>query len=285
MLIVIVMLAVVLTRVMTIFVQQQRFYSDISAIIQTRSSTRDAAYVLQSDFARSLRRAATSTRWARASWSFARSSDPRSCAPSTRLERSHRAAAQCGDGAALTSWLTPPANGDTVLIFAPGSTAAAVTTRSGLRSHRPAHSECELSQHNRSDHDGGRSDTGYTFNVKPALSARRPSARRFASYDALATSCIRQHRATGISDTSIACLARAGLQCAGTDCRTVRPTQPRGNRRDRVQLPRFPRRGHGEPALVRRVDLVARAQTRLRSHRRLQERTDDGFDVRQHRSA
>ena len=48
-LIVIVILAVVLTSVMTIFVQQQRFYSDSSAIIETRSSTRDAAYVLQSD--------------------------------------------------------------------------------------------------------------------------------------------------------------------------------------------------------------------------------------------
>src|SRR5206468_5041421 len=47
--IVVVLLAVVMTSVMTIFVQQQRFYSDSSAIIETRSSTRDAAYVLQND--------------------------------------------------------------------------------------------------------------------------------------------------------------------------------------------------------------------------------------------
>ena len=50
MLIVIVLLAVVLmSAVMTIFVQQQRFYSDSAAIMQTRSLTRDAALVLQSD--------------------------------------------------------------------------------------------------------------------------------------------------------------------------------------------------------------------------------------------
>jgi prepilin-type N-terminal cleavage/methylation domain-containing protein len=127
-LIVIVILAVVLTCVMTIFVQQQRFYSDSSAIIETRSSTRDAAYVLQSDL-RSLSPKGGDI-YAMGSRFVEFRSQPGSSVVCT-IDASRTVITvpplNVSTGAALTSWLAPPAKGDTVLIYDPGSTPSAVT--------------------------------------------------------------------------------------------------------------------------------------------------------------
>jgi prepilin-type N-terminal cleavage/methylation domain-containing protein len=172
-LIVIVILAVVLTSVMTIFVQQQRFYSDSSAIIETRSSTRDAAYVLQSDF-RSL---------------SPKSGDIYAMGPSFMEFRSQLGSTvvctidptrtiitvpplNVATGAALTSWLTPPANGDTVLIFAPGSTAAAVSDTFyvyALTALPTGNASCPNSTSLTTT--AGEATQGFTFKVTPALSA------------------------------------------------------------------------------------------------------------------
>jgi len=121
-LVVIVLLAIVLTSVMTVFVQQQRFYSDSAAIMETRSSSRDAAYVIQSDL---------------------RTVSPKSgdiysmTAKSVEFRSQIGASVVCTidgsrtiltvpplnvtTGTALTSWPAPPALGDTVLIYDTGT--------------------------------------------------------------------------------------------------------------------------------------------------------------------
>ncbi|MEO6211277.1 MAG: prepilin-type N-terminal cleavage/methylation domain-containing protein [Gemmatimonadaceae bacterium] len=121
-LVVVVLLALVLTSVMRIFVQQQRFYSDSAAMMETRSSSRDAAYVIQSDL---------------------RSVSPKSGDIYSMSSKSIEFRSQTGasvvctidgsrtiltvpplnvaTGAALTSWLAPPAVGDTVLIYDSGT--------------------------------------------------------------------------------------------------------------------------------------------------------------------
>ena len=232
-LIVIVILAVVLTCVMTIFVQQQRFYSDSSAIIETRSSTRDAAYVLQSDF-RSL---------------SPKSGDIYAMGPSFVEFRSQLGSTvvctidptrtvitvpplNVATGAALTSWLTPPANGDTVLIFAPGSTAAAVSDTFyvySLTALPTANASCPNTTGLTTT--AGEATQGFTFKVTPALSAG--TDRRLA-HSHHATRALRA--VSGSIGQLVSRLLRlrapacAGLQCAATDCGSVRRTESRGNR-------------------------------------------------------
>lgn len=168
-LIVIVILAVLLTTVMTIFVQQQRFYSDSAAIMETRSASRDAAYVIQSDLR-----------------AISPSGDDIYAMDSKFVEfRSQRGASvlctvdgsrtiltvpplNVATGAALTSWLAPPAVGDTILIYdadpavdsfnvytltAVPSTSATCPNATGLTS------------------TSGEATQGYTLRVTPALTA------------------------------------------------------------------------------------------------------------------
>ena len=121
MLIVIVLLSLVLTSVMTIFVQQQRFYSDTSAIMQTRSSTRDAAYVLQSDL-RSISPGDTDIYSMGSSFVEFRSQLGTSvvCTIDGTGKVLTVPPVNLAAGTALTSWLAAPASGDTLLIFDPG---------------------------------------------------------------------------------------------------------------------------------------------------------------------
>jgi len=127
-LIVIVILAVVLTSVMTIFVQQQRFYSDSSAIIETRASTRDAAYVLQSDL-RALSPKSGDIYKMGSSFVEFRSQPGSSVVCTIDPTRTVITVPplDVATGAALTSWLSQPSRGDTLLIYDPGSTPAAVS--------------------------------------------------------------------------------------------------------------------------------------------------------------
>jgi prepilin-type N-terminal cleavage/methylation domain-containing protein len=120
-LVVTMILTVVMTSVMSIFIQQQRFYSGSAAIMETRSATRDAAYVLQSEL-RAL---------------SPKSGDILSMGTGFLEFRSQTGATvvctidvsgtvlgvpplDVATEAALTSWLTPPAVGDTLLIFDAG---------------------------------------------------------------------------------------------------------------------------------------------------------------------
>ena len=120
MLIVIVLLALVLTSVMTIFVQQQRFYSDSSAIMQTRSATRDAAYVLQSDL-RALSPRSFDIYSMGSNFVEFRSQPGASVVCTIDGTRKLLTVPPLNlvTGSALTSWLAAPAAGDTLLIFDP----------------------------------------------------------------------------------------------------------------------------------------------------------------------
>jgi prepilin-type N-terminal cleavage/methylation domain-containing protein len=124
-LIVIVLLALVLTSVMTIFVQQQRFYSDSAAIMETRSATRDAVYVLQSDL-RSLSPKGGDIYAMGPSFIEFRSQPGGSVVCTIDVSRTILTVPplNVATGAALTSWLAPPAAGDTVLIFDAGTTSS-----------------------------------------------------------------------------------------------------------------------------------------------------------------
>jgi prepilin-type N-terminal cleavage/methylation domain-containing protein len=172
-LIVIVILAVVLTCVMTIFVQQQRFYSDSSAIIETRSSTRDAAYVLQSDF-RSLSPKSGDIYAMGPSFVEFRSQPGSSVVCTIDASRTIITVPplNVATGAALTSWLTPPANGDTVAIYDPASTPSAVTDTFNiytLTALPTANASCPNATGLTTT--AGEATLGYTFKVTPALTA------------------------------------------------------------------------------------------------------------------
>lgn len=172
-LIVIVILAVVLTSVMTIFVQQQRFYSDSSAIIETRSSTRDAAYVLQSDL-RSLSPKSGDI-YAMGSNFVEFRSQPGATVVCT-IDASRTVITvpplNVATGAALTSWLTPPTTGDSLLIFDPGSTTGAVSDTFNiytLTALPTANASCPNSTGLTTT--AGEATLGFTFKVTPALTA------------------------------------------------------------------------------------------------------------------
>ena len=127
MLIVIVLLAVVLSAVMTIFVQQQRFYSDSAAIMQTRSSTRDAASVLQSDL-HALSPKSGDIYSMGASFIEFRAQPGSSVVCTIDGTRQVLTVPPVNVSAesGLTSWLSAPVSSDTVLILDPGPNAAAV---------------------------------------------------------------------------------------------------------------------------------------------------------------
>jgi hypothetical protein len=176
MLIVIVLLAVVLSAVMTIFVQQQRFYSDSAAIMQTRSSTRDAAWVLQSDLH------ALSPK----------SGDIYSMGPSFIEFRTQPGSSvvctidgtrkiltvppiNVASESALTSWLAAPVSSDTILILDPGTNTNSSDDvwRTYVLSALPAAAgSCPNAT--------GLTTTaaeavgGYTFHIEPALTATTP---------------------------------------------------------------------------------------------------------------
>jgi prepilin-type N-terminal cleavage/methylation domain-containing protein len=120
-LIVIVLMALVLTSVTTILVQQQRFYSDTAAIMQTRSSTRDAAYVLQGDL-RALAPGDSDIYSMGSNFIEFRSQLGASvvCTISVSKLVLTVPPVNVNSESALTAWLTPPAVGDTLRIFDPG---------------------------------------------------------------------------------------------------------------------------------------------------------------------
>ncbi|MBK5186782.1 MAG: prepilin-type N-terminal cleavage/methylation domain-containing protein [Gemmatimonadaceae bacterium] len=172
-LIVIVLLAVVLTSVMTIFVHQQRFYSDAAAIMETRSSTRDAAYVLQSDL-----RALSPKNgdiYAMGSKFVEFRAQPGSSVVCT-IDGTRTVLTvpplHVATGAALTSWLAPPAWGDTLLIFdtdtIPGSGGNHWRTYT-LTAAPAANGSCPNATGLTTT--SGEASLGWTMNVTPALTA------------------------------------------------------------------------------------------------------------------
>ena len=172
-LIVMVILAVVLTCVMTIFVQQQRFYSDSSAIIETRSSTRDAAYVLQGDL-RSLSPKSGDIYKMGSNFVEFRSQLGSSVVCTIDPTRTVITIPplNVATGAALTSWLATPSRGDTLLIYDPGSTPAAVTDTFNIYSIAAVptvNASCPNSTGLTTT--AGEATQGYSFKVTPALSA------------------------------------------------------------------------------------------------------------------
>jgi prepilin-type N-terminal cleavage/methylation domain-containing protein len=171
-LIVIVILAVVLTSVMTIFVQQQRFYSDSSAIIETRSSTRDAAYVLQSDL-RSLSPKSGDIYKMGSSFVEFRSQPGSSVVCTIDPTRTVITVppVNVATGAALTSWLAIPSRGDTLLIFDPASTPSAVTDTFNIYTIAAiptVNASCPNTTGLTTT--AGEATQGYSFKVTPALS-------------------------------------------------------------------------------------------------------------------
>jgi len=118
-------LAVVMTSVMSIFVQQQRFYSGSAAIMETRSSTRDAAYVLQSEM-RALSPESGDILAMGAGFIEFRSQTGASAVCTIDVSKTVLTVPplNVATEAALTSWLAPPAVGDTLLIFDAGTTGA-----------------------------------------------------------------------------------------------------------------------------------------------------------------
>lgn len=172
-LIVIVILAVVLTSVMTVFIQQQRFYSDSSAIIDTRSSTRDASYVLQSDL-RSLSPANRDIYSMGANFVEFRSQIGSSVVCTIDGTRTIITVppVNVATGTALTSWLTAPAQGDTILILDAGSSTGAVSDTFNvytLTSAPTVNGSCPNATGLTTT--GAEATLGYTFRVTPALSA------------------------------------------------------------------------------------------------------------------
>jgi len=172
-LIVIVILAIVLTSVMTIFVQQQRFYSDSAAIIETRSATRDAAYVLESDL-HSLSPQSKDIYSMGSKFIEFRSQVGSSVVCSIDVARTRITVPplNVATGAALTSWLSAPASGDTILIFDPGSTSGATSDTFNVYTLTAAPAtgaNCPNSTGLTTT--GGEATQGYTFQVSPALTA------------------------------------------------------------------------------------------------------------------
>ncbi|HXT47289.1 MAG TPA: type II secretion system protein [Gemmatimonadaceae bacterium] len=176
MLIVIVLLSLVLTSVMTIFVQQQRFYSDTSAIMQTRSSTRDAAYVLQSDL-RSISPGDTDIYSMGSNFIEFRSQLGTSVVCTIDGTRKVLTVPPVNVAAetALTSWLSAPISGDTLLIFDPGplSGPADDSWRVYTLTALPA-SAATCPNSTGLTTTIGEATQGMTFHVTPALTVTTP---------------------------------------------------------------------------------------------------------------
>jgi prepilin-type N-terminal cleavage/methylation domain-containing protein len=176
MLIVIVLLSLVLTSVMTIFVQQQRFYSDTSAIMQTRSSTRDAAYVLQSDL-RSISPGDTDIYSMGSSFVEFRSQLGTSvvCTIDGTGKVLTVPPVNLAAGTALTSWLSAPASGDTLLIFDPGPLSGTGDDSWRVYTLTAAPTSAALCPNATGlTTTVGEATQGFTFRVTPALTGTTP---------------------------------------------------------------------------------------------------------------
>jgi prepilin-type N-terminal cleavage/methylation domain-containing protein len=172
-LIVIVLLALVLTSVMTIFVQQQRFYSDSSAIMETRSATREAAYVLQSDL-RALSPMSGDIYAMGSNFVEFRSQPGASVVCTIDVGRTLLTVPplNVATGAALTSWLATPAAGDTLLIFDAGPSPGVVSgtfKTYALTAAPTANASCPIGTGLTTT--AGEATQGYTLRVTPALTA------------------------------------------------------------------------------------------------------------------
>jgi prepilin-type N-terminal cleavage/methylation domain-containing protein len=172
-LIVMVILAVLMTSVMTIFVQQQRFYSDSAAIIETRSATRDAAYVLESDLHAISPKSRDIYSMGSKFIEF-RSQVGSSVVCTIDLARTTITVPPLNvtTGSALSSWQSPPASGDTILIFDPGSTTGATSDTFNVHRLTAAptpNANCPNTTGLTTT--GGEATQGYTFKVSPALTA------------------------------------------------------------------------------------------------------------------
>ncbi len=124
-LVVITILALVLTTVTSVFIQQQRFYAGTSAISDVRSATRDAGYVLESEL-RGLSPTDSDIYAMSASSIEFRSNIGASVVCTIDPSRTSLTVPplSLSSQAGLTSWASAPALGDTLLIFDPGPLAA-----------------------------------------------------------------------------------------------------------------------------------------------------------------
>ncbi|MEP7065329.1 MAG: type II secretion system protein [Gemmatimonadota bacterium] len=268
-LIVIVILAIVLTSVMTIFVQQQRFYSDSAAIIETRSSTRDAAYVLESDL-RSLSPKYGDI-YAMGSNFIEFRSQPGASVVCT-IDASGTIITvpplNVTTGAALTSWLAPPAGGDTLLIFDAGSSPGTVSDTFNIYTLTAAptpNASCPNTTGLTTT--AGEATLGYTFRVTPALSATTVVGAPIR--------VVRRARYELYQESS------GNWYLGYFDCAPAR--NPKCNPLQPIAGPYLPPNAGGtggiaftyrdstgavtaNPLLVRRVDLAARAKTTVDVH-------------------
>jgi prepilin-type N-terminal cleavage/methylation domain-containing protein len=268
-LIVIVILAVVLTSVMTIFIQQQRFYSDSSAIIETRSSTRDAAYVLQSEL-RSLSPQSGDIYAMGPSFVEFRSQPGSSVVCTIDASRTVITVPPLNvtTGAALTSWLGTPTLGDTLLIYDPGSTPAAVTDTFNVYTVAAiptVNASCPTTTGLTTT--AGEAAQGYSFKVTPALTAGTTVGSPIR--------IIRRARYELYQATS------GNWYLGYYDC--IPSRSPKCNSLQPIAGPYVPPNLGGtggivftfrdslgvvtaDPLLVRRVDIAARAQTSVSVH-------------------
>jgi prepilin-type N-terminal cleavage/methylation domain-containing protein len=169
-------LAIVMTCVMTIFVQQQRFYSGTAAIMQTRSSTHDAAYVLQSEL-RSMSPSSGDIYAMGANFIEFRSEIGVSVVCSIDGSQTVLTVPplSLATGSALTSWLSTPTSGDTIVVFDPGTIAgpAADTFRLYTLTAAPSPgASCPNSTGLTTT--AGEANQGWTLRITPKLTATTP---------------------------------------------------------------------------------------------------------------
>lgn len=268
-LIAIVLLAVVCGAVMSIMVQQQRFYSDSAAIMQTRSSTRDAAAVLQSDMHAMSPKSGDIYSMGTSFIEFR--TQPGSSVvctiDATRLILTVPPVNVTTE-AGLTAWLAAPLLSDTVLILDPG-----LTTSSADDVWRPYVLTAAPTGVASCPNATGLTSTvaeasaGYTLRITPALTATT-----------LAGAPIRIIRK---AHYEIYQEASGNWYLGYYDC--VKLRAPVCNTLQAVSGPYIPANVGGTggivfsfrdstgvvtatPALVRRIDLVARAQTAVSIH-------------------
>lgn len=269
MLIVIVLLAVVLSAVMTIFVQQQRFYSDSAAIMQTRSATRDAASVLQSDL-HAMSPKSNDIYSMGASFIEFRSQPGSSVVCTIDATRKILTVPPVNVSAesGLTSWLAAPVSSDTVLILDPGLNANSsddtwqvyvLTANPTVAGTCPNATGLTTT--------AGEAAAAYTFNITPALTATTPVGAPIR--------IIRRARYELYQEAS------GNWYLGYFDC--IKGRVPICNTLAPVAGPYVPPNAGGTggivfsfldstgtvtatPSLVRRIDLVARAQTAQQIH-------------------
>ena len=268
-LIAIVLLAVVCGAVMSIMVQQQRFYSDSAAIMQTRSSTRDAAAVLQSDMHAMSPKSGDIYSMGTSFIEFR--TQPGSsvvCTIDATRQILTVPPVNVTTEAGLTAWLAAPLLSDTVMILDPGSitTSADDTWRPYVLTAAPTGvASCPNATGLTST--VAEASAGYTLKVTPALTV-----------STLVGAPIRIIRK---AHYEIYQEASGNWYLGYYDC--VKLRAPVCNTLQAVSGPYVPANVGGTggivfsfrdstgavtatPALVRRIDLVARAQTAVSIH-------------------